>query len=223
MPGRGLTLHGGLTTPDQARRLLARLGLRLPGRVILRAEMPPGGGAGSSTAALVALARLAGFDGPPETLARACVAVEGATDPLMFPASERRLWASRIGETLAMLPELPRFEVLGGFFGPPQRTRPGDDGFPDISDLVADWPGTDLGSMTALVSDSAARTLRLRGDGDDPTARLARDTGALGWLIAHTGSARGLIFAPRSVPADAPARLRAAGLRGIVQFRAGGA
>ena len=63
-PGAGLALHGGgqrLLTPLRARALLDHLGITLRGRIILRATMPAGGGAGASTAALVALARVAGW------------------------------------------------------------------------------------------------------------------------------------------------------------------
>ncbi|EKD59929.1 MAG: hypothetical protein ACD_54C01045G0001, partial [uncultured bacterium] len=63
LPQKELTLHGAgqrLLTPQRARALLTHLGLAQPGRILLRAEMPVGGGAGASTAALVAVARLAG-------------------------------------------------------------------------------------------------------------------------------------------------------------------
>lgn len=223
--GGPLAPHGGIVTPAQARRLLARLGLPPPGRVVLRADMPPGGGAGSSTAALVALARLAGFDGPPEALARACVAVEGATDPLMWPRPQRFLWASRRAEVLDRLPPVPPFDVVGGFFGPLQPTRPADEDFPDIADLVQAWRGAagDLPTLARIATASAARTLAHRAPGTpDPTAALAHQTGALGWITAHTGAARGLIFAPGAAPTDTEARCRAAGLRGVLRFRAGG-
>ncbi len=48
-PGHGLRVHGAgqrLATPARARHLLAVLGLRLSGGVVLRATMPAGGGAG---------------------------------------------------------------------------------------------------------------------------------------------------------------------------------
>lgn len=227
--GAGLSLHGAgqrLLTPERARALLDQLGLRLRGRVVLRAEMPAGGGAGVSTAALVAMAQLAGWQGPPDLLARACVAVEGASDPLMFAQAETLLWASRLGEALAQLPALPGFEVIGGFYGPPKRTNPADSDFPDISDLLPDWiaaaRGQDLPALAALASTSARRTLDRRGAGSDPIWSLAADLGALGSVIAHTGAARGLIFAPGAVPEAARHILQRAGLRGVVQFRAGG-
>jgi uncharacterized protein involved in propanediol utilization len=216
----------GLLPPARARALLSALGLPDPGAYALQANMPRGGGAGASTAALVALARLAGSRLPPADLARACVSVEGASDPLMFPAPERLLWASRRGETLAELPALPAFEIVGGFHGPNQRTDPLDEGFADISDLVALWSiaatAGDLPALARLASQSADRTTALRGPQNDPTAGLARELGALGHVIAHTGSARGLLFAPKAIPPHAPARLQAAGFRRIVTFTAGG-
>ncbi|WP_319800443.1 hypothetical protein [Pararhodobacter zhoushanensis] len=157
-------------------------------------------------------------------MARACVAAEGASDPLMLPRAERLLFAPREGRVVADLPALPAFEVLGGFFGPGQRTRAEDMAFPDITDLVERWETlADLPAMAALTTESARRTLALRGPSDDPTAPLARDLGALGWLIAHTGSARGLIFAPGTVPEGAEAALAVAGLTGVLRFTGGGA
>lgn len=219
LPGQGHVQ--GMVARD-ARGFLRVLGLRLPGRVRLRAGIPPGLGCGMSTARLVALARLSGWDGPPAVLAGACVALEGASDPLMYPAPERMLWASRLGMSLAALPALPRYELLGGFWGRPLRTDPQDNRFADISDLLADWQAaTRLAAFAALASESARRTLALRGPSGDPTAALARDLGALGYVIAHTGAARGLIFAPGDVPGGAVAQLRAAGLRGVIHHKGG--
>ncbi|MCC5966255.1 MAG: propanediol utilization protein [Natronohydrobacter sp.] len=225
---QGTALPGPLRvqgmTARAARAFLRSLGLRLPGRVRLRAGITPGLGCGMSTARLVALAQLAGWDGPAEVLARACVGFEGASDPLMYASPERMLWASRLGLALDGLPALPRHEVIGGFFGPPIRTDAGDTDFPDIAGLIADWHAArDLADFAALASESARRSLALRGPLGDPTAELARDLGALGHVIAHTGAARGLIFAPGTVPAHARGALRAAGLRGLVQVRGGGA
>lgn len=223
-PGRHLVMHGaGVLSPERARRFLRLLDLPFRAPVLLRADMIAGGGAGSSTAALVALARLAGWRGDALALARACVAVEGATDPLMFPRAERLLWASRRGAVVAALPALPTFEVLGGFFGAGQRTDPQDQDFPDIVDLVAAWRrARGVSEFAALASESARRTLVLRHRGADPTADLARATGALGYVVAHTGAARGLIFAPQTVPDAARAAMRAAGFHGLLRFRAGG-
>lgn len=215
----------GLLGPRRVRALCRALDLPLPAALPpIAATMPPGGGAGSSTAALVALARWLGFDGTPGALARACVAAEGASDPLMLPRPERLLFAPRAGQVIEDLPPLPAFEVLGGFLGAGQRTRAEDEDFPDVADLVALWrQGPDLPGLAALAGESARRTLAHRGPADDPTGALARSLGALGWMIAHTGSARGLIFAPGAVPAGAEAALRAAGFEGVLRFAGGGA
>lgn len=214
--GPGFAVHGPLP-PVLARRLLKGLRLPLPGRVLLRAGMPVGGGAGSSTAALVALAGLAGWRGDPMRLARACVRAEGASDPLMLPGAGRLLWASREGRVVAALPPLARCEIVGGFFGPPRRTLGEDADFADIGDLVADWHGADLPRQAALASESAAR----RWPTETVMPDLARELGALGWVAAHTGSARGLIFARGRAPAHWRHALREAGGANLVCFRAG--
>ncbi|MFV0491371.1 MAG: propanediol utilization protein [Pseudorhodobacter sp.] len=220
----------GLFEPDGAiigrvalRRLLADLGLPATGRFVLRRKMIPGGGAGASTAARVALLHAAGATDPAR-VARACLKSEGASDPLMFENPGRILWASREARILSGLPPLPRMEVVGGFWGPAHRTDPRDLAFPDIADLVAGWQGGPhhLDHLAGLASQSAERMMALRGKRDDPTAALARCFGAKGWVMAHTGSARGLIFAPGAVPADLITALRAAGFCGITRFGCGG-
>ncbi|MGL6208558.1 MAG: propanediol utilization protein [Paracoccaceae bacterium] len=228
-PGRGFLLHPAsnrVLSPDRARRLLRAIGQSVPGAVGLIATMPVGGGAGSSTAALVALAGVARWQGTASDLARACVSVEGASDPLMFRHAERLLWASRQAEIVGHLPALPRFEVVGGFLGPGQPTDASDDRFPDIADLVRAW-GTaalhgDLVAIARLASESADRTLALRHPGPDPIAAIARATGALGHVIAHTGAARGLIFAPGTVPEGVGKHLAGAGIASAIRFRVGG-
>lgn len=187
----------------------------------LACDMPLGAGAGASTACLVAAARAGGFDGTAGRLARACLAVEGATDPLMYPAPDRLLWASREARIMADLPTVPRAEILGGYWGAPQRTDPADEDFPDIADLVAAWrAGGDLALLSDLASEAARRADALRGPGD-PMADLARDLGALGHTRAYTGAARALVFASGTVPERAEAALREAGLTGILRFVTG--
>lgn len=222
-PARSLALYQPVPVVARARllRVLRRLDLAAGGRFRLRLNMPVGGGAGASTAALMALALAAGAR-EDAALVAAVLAAEGASDPLLFQNPERLLWASRRGVVLADLPALPRFEVLGGFLGPGQRTDPRDADFPDISDLVAEWPGADLGQMARLASISARRTLALRGPKGDPTEALAHRHSALGFSIAHTGAARALIFAPGTVPQAAAADLRKAGFSRITRFRCGG-
>lgn len=215
-----VTGAGALLDPARGGALLTRLGRPLEGRFQVVADFPPGGGAGMSTAALVALARAAGAT---EGLEAACLAVEGASDPLMLDRPDAALWAPRAGQVLRVLPPPPRCEVLGGFFGPPLRTDPADLAFPDIADLVAEWrPEAGLAHRARLASLSAERCTALRGPSDDPMAELARETGASGHARAHTGSARALLFAPGQVPDHAAEAMRAAGLTGICRFVTGG-
>ncbi|MBV0892707.1 propanediol utilization protein [Paracoccus sp. Z118] len=198
---------------------LQALGLAAKGEIGLSLLSPPGAGTGISTARLIAAARLHGWQGPAGRLMAACVAEEGASDPLAFVHPERLLWASREGRILQPMPVLPAHDIVGGYFGAPCSTDPADVDFPDVSDIVADWQGTrDLQGFAELASESARRCLRMRGPADDPTEELARNLGAAGLLIAHTGSARGLIFPKGEVPPDAASALEAAGLAGVMQF-----
>jgi len=211
-------------------RFFAALGAAPP-QSGLALDMPPGGGAGASTAALLALARLAGVTAPPEALAAACITAEGASDPLMLPHPDRVLWASRAGRVLRPVPPPPRATIVGAFFGPPQRTRAQDVGFADITDLVEAWCagpnlgrnlgpdlGPDLATCAALASESARRCTALRG-GADPMPDLARELGALGHCRAHTGSAPGMIFAPGSAPHFAADALREPGGAAALPFQ----
>ena len=203
-------------------------GAPLRGTLALHATMPPGGGAGASTAALLAAAAAftRGRPHPPETLARLCHAIEGATDPLMHPAPGALLWAPRAARPLGRLPPLPAFHVAGGFLGPGRRTDPGDLAFADIADLAAAWPAAaarrDLAALAALATESARRNARHRHGPDlAPLLAAAERHGALGIVAAHTGSALGLLFA--APPPDAAlADLRALGLARVARFRAGG-
>ena len=220
LPARNLSIHTPLgapiVTPARARAFLGQLNLRLDAKVTLAPQMPVGAGAGASTAALVGLARLAGWRGDDLALARACVASEGASDPLMLRWPAQMLWASREGRILARLPAPPAFDILGGFWGEGQRTNATDLHFPDISALLTGWEqaakSQNVAAIAKLATTSAQATLALRNEQNDPTAALAARLGALGYLIAHTGSARGLIFAKGAVPQNGLALLRAAGL-----------
>ncbi|MFN3208648.1 MAG: propanediol utilization protein [Roseovarius sp.] len=210
-------------TADQLAGFARAIGVKaLPGA---RRNFPLGIGAGGSTATLVAAARSAGFAGPPDRLARACLAVEGATDPLMYDAPDSLLWASRSGEVLRRMPPPPRAAILGGLWGAPVRTDAKDVAFEDVSDLARDWAAAteagDLPRVAAIASESARRCIARRGP-DDPMNDLARDLGALGTVRAHTGSARGLVFAPGQIPPRAAAAMNEAGLEDILGFETGG-
>lgn len=201
------------------------------GGLVLRTEMTAGGGAGSSTAALLAAAAViaAAHGLPPpgaERLARLCLALEGATDPLMHPAPARLLWDPRRALVLGTLPELPALDVVGGFHGPGVRTDPGDLDFADIADLASAWgPAAlrgDLATLAGLATESARRNVARRG-GPDLGGLLAAAGrfGALGIVAAHTGSARGLLFAPGGGSRQACDALRALGMADVRHFRLG--
>lgn len=209
-----------LLTVERAKVFLDRIGGQ-EAHYQLRAKMPLGGGAGASTAVLVALARAAGGD---ETkLIDVCIATEGASDPLMLPDPDRVLWASREGRIVRDMPSLPRAEIIGGFWGAPIATEPNDTDFPDISDLVDRViPGLRLQELAEIASASARRCTALRGPSDDPTEALALSLGALGWCRAHTGSARGLIFEPGTVPDQAERCLLNAGLCQVLRITTDG-
>ena len=197
------------------------------GRLTLRAEAPPGGGAGMSTAALMAALQCMRAGQPalaPERQTAICHSIEGAVDPLAYPAPERMLWASREARPLAFLPAPPAFEVVGGFDGAGERTDPHDRAFADISDFIEPWRcGAVAGNRAALArlaTLSAERNQRLRGGPAlEPLIRLAHESGALGICAAHTGSARGLLFAPGDAPSSVEAALRARGLTHVLRFR----
>jgi uncharacterized protein involved in propanediol utilization len=199
------------------------------GRLRLASGMPAGGGAGSSTAALLAAAAaFAAARGralpTPERLAALCVGLEGATDPLMHAAPERLLWAPRAARALGALPPLPSLEIVGGFLGPGRRTDPADGDFADVADLVADWTPAaargDLPRLAALATESARRNARHRGGDIAALEAAAAQTGAIGVVAAHTGSARGFVFAPgRGCPDAVAAALRALGAQGICRYR----
>ena len=78
-------------------------------------------------------------------------------------------------------------------------------------------PTTPAASSTEAASGGTSPFGKIRPAGD-PTEGLARHLGAAGFLIAHTGSARGLIFPKGEVPPDAASALEAAGITGILKF-----
>jgi uncharacterized protein involved in propanediol utilization len=203
-PGAGLRLPVLFDAP-RLEDFAVALGLGKPDWPALDCDMPLGAGAGASTA---------------------CLAVEGASDPLMHTHPDRLLWASRRAEVLRDLPSLPEAEIVGGLWGAPERTDPRDEDFPDISDLVAFWSGAaargDLAAIAGIATESARRSTAHRGP-SHPMSDLARELGALGYARAHTGPARALIFAPGKVPGGAGAALQEAGLRDVLRFRTGGA
>ena len=91
----GFGIHGSKAVGRQRLGALCdALGLARRGRVLLRTTMPPGGGAGASTAGLLAIAGALGAAEHPDLMA-ILRRIEGASDPLIFARPERVLWASR--------------------------------------------------------------------------------------------------------------------------------
>lgn len=195
------------------------------GRHAFRLDMPAGGGAGASTATRVAVLKQHCPDLSAGEIARICLDCEGAVDPLMFDGAEKMLWASREAEIVEARASLPQGRVIGGFYGAPIRTDPQDAEFADVSDLLPLWRVADtLQDIAHISTESAQRNFALRGTGEDPIFDLAQTHGAMGVVIAHTGSARGLIFDP-AAEVDAEAlrdHLSAQGFQRLVDFRFGG-
>lgn len=102
-----------------------------------------------------------------------------------------------------------------------RRTDPADSRFADNFDLAEALPQAlrSAAALAELARESARRALAMRAGAPDPTDQLARDPGAPGDAIGHTGPARALIFAPGSVPPHAKALLHGAGFRQMIRFR----
>lgn len=207
----------GVVGPARAAALLDALGLPVRGRIAITTDLPPGGGAGMSSAALVALARSVGA--AEEIIASACHVVEGAVDPLMLAAPDAVLWAPRSARPICAMPPPPRAQIIGGFWGSPLATDPHDSDFADIDDLIAAWmTGPDLCAVAQLAQTAAERTTAKRGPAKDPTPETAKRLGALGWARAHTGSARSLIFAPGTATVDIEQELTREGYSNVLNF-----
>ena len=125
-PSRYLTLWQNPPAAVSRARLAALLDqMNLPrhGRFCLRCDMPQGGGAGALTTGPMALARAAGASDT-ALITDACLAIEGASDPLLVSHAERILWASRQGQVLTQMPALPRYDIIGGFLRTGAKNRP---------------------------------------------------------------------------------------------------
>ncbi|MEL7464810.1 MAG: propanediol utilization protein [Pseudomonadota bacterium] len=206
---------------DQCAALLSIAGADPHVRVTLDVNLPPGGGAGMSTAALVALARAAGAE--EAAIPAIALEIEGATDPLMLERPDTALWAPRAARVVTQTPPPPAAEIVGGFWGPTSQTDPADLDFPLIDDLAADWAkGPDLETAARIAAASTDRTTALRGPAGDPTPEIARTLNAIGYARAHTGPARALIFAPGGAPANATEAMAEAGYHEIIRFGTGG-
>jgi uncharacterized protein involved in propanediol utilization len=227
-PGHFGELLQGVLGPDGP-VVLVTLPMRTPVIRLIRDKIVAldewGQGLGLSTAALRAQFHR---DRPDADLADEiafCLASEGASDPMMLPDPVAVLWASRRGQVMNSFAQPPDFDLLCGLWGEGQATDPADNRFADVSDLVQAWPGalSDVQMLAQLAAASAQRCLSLRGPVGDPTEGIAHTLGAPGFQIAHTGSARGMIFAPGTVPETGKSLLQNAGFRRVrvLHFRQG--
>ena len=153
------------------------------------------------------------------------LALEGAVDPLMLPEPGSILWASRQGRRLGVIARPPRLLVVGGHDGPGRRTDPAESDFEDVSDLVEKAAcAAAAGDAAAFAAVATLSAERRQARAPKPSfaalKALGRETGALGVVVAHTGSAAGLLFAPEKVEAArrAEAALVELGLARTVRF-----
>lgn len=209
-------------TPPLAAAMAARLDHK-GAAIAIDANVPPGCGAGISTATLLATLRLLAPGLSPEADSAHMLAVEGAVDPLAFAPSPPRIWASRMAQTLEILPVFPRLVAVGGFDGPGQVTNPADGNFPDMSEafaLLRKASPAHIGQAASL----SAKANQQRNPRPNWVAvqNIARQTGALGVAVAHTGSAISLLFEPGAVGIDgAQSGLAALGLSHVMRFEFG--
>lgn len=187
-----------------ARAVLAALGRPgWGGRLILANPAPVGGGAGSSSmdalASIRAVAAAFGGRFRPEQEAALALKAEPAVDPLMHDAPV--FFASREGRALAEMPPAPKLLAVGGFDGPGRETALAVPSCLDVTELAARL-------ATAFASRDLAeigRVATLSAEADqaqNPKPHwaeigvLAKETGALGVAVSHSGSAVALLFSP---------------------------
>lgn len=180
------------------RSLCRALKRPLTGRWLIRAHMPVAAGAGSSTAALLAISKILRPDLSRQELEKTCLSIEHASDPLLAPAPERMLWASREARVIQVLPAPPPMQVIGGFTSGFEITNAQDNNFPDIQDLIEMWPTTchDISDLGRLISESARRRMAQLGRNFNELEAIASNFDAAAISIAHTGTARAFIFPP---------------------------
>lgn len=205
-------------------RMAARLGPVHDSMIDVSTNVPAGCGAGISTASALASLRLMSPGLTPEVESAHLLAVEGAVDPLAFPASPPRIWASRRAVTLAVLPAFPELIAVGGFDGPGHRTNPDDHDFPDMTEAftLLHTPTPQSIGRAASLSASANQSRNPRPNWA-AAQRLMAETGALGIAVAHTGSALSLLFTPKADGISrAEAGLHALGLSHVMRVAFGG-
>ncbi len=222
-----VTLQKGMTGETNhvtdLNQIFGDIGERRIHSLEVNTNMVAGGGSGYSTALRMAIIKHTfGALSQDETLDKLLMC-EKAIDPLFFPNFEHVLWCSRIAKIASDTPPLPLMEICGGFYGQPEFTSPEDMNFALIGDLVEQWKSaTKIEEFAEISTESAKRTLHLRGSKNDLIFDLANEFNALGVVIAHTGSLRGLIFRPDETPNKLENNLSLRGFVEPVKFRVGG-
>lgn len=211
--------HGGWKSLEAARLTLRQLGREGTGGVLhLENGAPAGIGAGSSTldvvATIRAVADVYGDPLPAETVAKLAVAAEGASDPIMFPASSVPVFAFRRATVPRWLPRsLPPLRVLGFCDGGPVESLGMRRRFTPVR--LAEYAALierlcdaierrDVVSLGEVSSTSARLSQEhLRKEKLDMAFDIAARHGAAGVAVAHSGSLTGLLFDPHATDCDA--------------------
>lgn len=196
---------------------LGHEGAGVMGRLRLSNPLPRGKGFGTSTADIAAAlsALAAGLSRPvtPVDLARAALTVE-PSDGTLFPGIA--LFDHRRGQVHGSLGDPPPLEVLiydtGGtvntarFNDRPDLARRNQAKEPMVREALAlAWEGLRRGDVEAI---GAAATLSARAHQAllpkaclEPVLALAREVGAVGVNVAHSGTLLGILLDPRRTPA----------------------
>lgn len=199
------------------RRAATALG-RDPVRITVRArrtELPVGAGLGSSTADIVAAARAvasaAGATFTPDELAALAGAIE-PSDPVMYDGI---VLSPRRGPAIHLFGWSPAFTILALIppTGPRTTTvdlRPQRQHAAEYDQLLADLRRAAADEDGAAFAAAAVRSAQLH----QPVLAnryfpqlpaLSAQTGAVGWNVAHTGSAAGLLYLDAELAANAHA------------------
>lgn len=203
-------LRGPLSSPDPmaakamaaARLTLAEIGADGWGGEITidRPGGAPGGLATTETLGVVrAVARAFGGRLAPEQEAALCLAAEGAVLPLMYDLPV--LFAPREGRVLTALSALPAMCVVGSLAGPARGPETGEPEFADMGavfdDIAAAAQAGDLARLAGAAERSAAAN-QARNPHPlwDPLGALMPQLGGLGRIVAHNGTAIGVILPP---------------------------
>ena len=196
---------------------------RLNGRITICLSMPEACGLGSSTATRVGILRAIRPSISVNSIVSICLKHERASDPIMYKSPERLLWAPREGKIIEKLPRLPKISCVGGLFGLPLKTNPLDNNFPIIKDLVDKWKRTNMTdkNFAEICAESSERTISIRKLSNDPIRKIAKEIGALGFSIAHTGNVRNFIFPYESIPSIAEKTLASYGFKNVHRFSLG--